>query len=290
MTIFSVWQDSVVPVRWPTVAAVADILPMLDSEQRREAFEWLLRVTSAPLRARLLEAGSHFLEDEVLIAYLRERHDDVRRNAGLEILKRRESRSFASVVALLADEDDDVVMQAVLVLGHWGGSAALEPLRGVLSHRAVKVVHAAITALATSGDAATVPLIAPFLRAEPWLRFAAIDALAGIATEEACVALDSIAHESPFGEEAAAAALRIRARRAADQDLQWFVAAIGDEEPLVRLACAEFFGRRESIASEPFLERLVADPDPRVSIRAEELLVKRITRLWPNITREGTQR
>jgi len=290
MTIFSVWQDSIIPVKWPTVAAVADILPMLDSEQRREAFEWLLRITSAPLRERLLVAGSHLLEDEVLIGYLRERHDDVRRNAGLEILKRRESRSFASVVALLADDDDDVVMQAVLVLGHWGGAAVVQPLCAVLSHSAVNVVHAAITALAESADAATVPFITPFLRAEPWLRFAAIDALACIGTEEACIALDSVTRESPFGEEAAAAALRIRARRAADQDLPWFESAIGDEEPLVRLACAEFFGRRESITSEPFLERLAADPDPQVSIRAEEFLVKRITRLWPNIIREGTHK
>src|SRR4030095_13134161 len=98
--------------------ALLDQLPSLPSEARVAAIERLIRNSSPVIRERALRTGAAVVSDERLAAYLRAEGGDGLRNAGLEMLKMRGSRAIGLAVRLLRDKDPDVVLQAVLALGH----------------------------------------------------------------------------------------------------------------------------------------------------------------------------
>ena len=179
----------------------------LEGELQREALENVLRTGSAELRQRALRAGAVVLPDDVLVGYLRDGADDVMRNAGLEMLKLRGHRAFATVLGLLEDGDPDVVLQAVLVLDALRDPRAWPRLRVLLRDGDSNVVQAAIMAAGHLGGSGAARDVIPFLSAEPWLQVAAAQALGDLRATSAVqhlAALLSDAFLEPFAAEALA--------------------------------------------------------------------------------------
>ncbi len=199
---------------WKECMELLDRLPGLALERRAEVIEQLVRNPSPGIRERALRVGAAVLPDERLVDYLRSESDAVLRNAGLEILKDRGSRSFALAVGLLKDGDPDVVLQAVMLLDHIKNPRAVEPLRAALHHRDQNVAQAAIVAVGHLGDARAVPDLLPFLDAEPWLQLAAIQALGDLRSADAVEPLAALLTDLTVGSLAAEALAQIGGDRA----------------------------------------------------------------------------
>lgn len=153
-----------------------DLLPTMSPDQQLEVFERVIKSSNPAVRPRALGLGAAILSNNRLLEYLRE-EDDVRRNAAVEILKLRRKRSFNLACYLLEDRDPEVVLQAVLILSHLRDRNALDPLLQVLDHSDPNVVQEAIVALGRLGDVRALSAIRPFLRGEPWLQAASIEAM-----------------------------------------------------------------------------------------------------------------
>ena len=194
---------------WDECIELLDHLPGLPLEERSESIERLLRNSSPGIRSRALRVGAAILPDDKLIALLRDEGDAVRRNAGVEILKLRGARSFQLVIDLLADDDPDVVLQAVLILDHLKDPRAFEPLRAALKHADPNVAQEAIVAVGRLGDARAIADLLPFLESDTWLRMAAVQALGDIRSTAATPALDGLLTDLLIGPIAAEALARI---------------------------------------------------------------------------------
>jgi HEAT repeat protein len=133
----------------------------------------------------------------------------VLRNAGLEILKLRGSRSYPVAIRLLRDSDPDVVLQSVLLLDHLRDPRALGPLRATLTHPDPNVVQGAILAVGRLGNASSVPDLLPFLTADPWLQMAAVQALGDLRSARAVRPLANLLTDLVAGPIAAEAVARI---------------------------------------------------------------------------------
>jgi HEAT repeat protein len=160
-----------------------DMLPELDPDDQLAVFERVIRSPRPQVRQRALGLGAAILSDSRLLKYLHE-DDDVRRNAAVEMLKLRRRRSLELACALLADEESDVVVQAIQVLAHLRDRQAVEPLARVLEHDDPNVVQEAILALARIGDVRGLPAILPHLKGIPWVQAAALEAVGRLGSSE----------------------------------------------------------------------------------------------------------
>ncbi|MDJ0766833.1 MAG: HEAT repeat domain-containing protein [Myxococcota bacterium] len=154
-----------------------DSIPTLSAEERVAAVERLLRSPSQAIREAVTRVGSSALGDDELVRYIRDRDDDVLRNAALEMLKYRGRAAVELGISLLKDRDPDVVLQAVLLLDHLKDPRTLQPLRGLLEHPNANVVQATIVAIGHIGHAGAASDLIPFLKSSQWFQFAAIQAL-----------------------------------------------------------------------------------------------------------------
>lgn len=188
---------------------ILDRLPGLPVEERVFALERLVRNPSPGIRERALRIGSALLSDDQLITYLRNDGDAALRNAGLEILKLRGSRSFSAALRLLKDADADVVLQAVLILEHLRDPRALESLRGVLDHPDPNVIQAAILATGKLGNTRSIPDLLPMLKGDPWLQMATVQALGDLRSTAAIRPLSELLTDLLVGSMAAEAIARI---------------------------------------------------------------------------------
>ena len=178
-------------------------------DDRQELLLTMLRGSSSDARDRCLRIGAETLPEEALVALLREETDDVARNAGLEMLKLRGRRSFATAVQLLGDDDDDVVLQGVLLLDAIGDPRAWPRLRPLLRRSNENIVQAAITAAGRLGSRATVSDILPFLEGDLWMRMAALAALGQLRSRAAVGAVARLLADPDLGGAAAEALARI---------------------------------------------------------------------------------
>jgi HEAT repeat protein len=194
---------------WEECAELLDRLPLLPMAARGEALERLLPNTSPGIRERALRLGAAILDDQALVDMLRDDADAVRRNAGLEILKIRGSRSYQVALGLLRDGESEVVLQAVLLLDHLRDPRALGPLRAALAHPDPNVVQGVIVALGRLGNAGSVPDLLPFLAADPWLQMAAVQALGDLRSARAVRPLANLLTDLVVGPMAAEAVARI---------------------------------------------------------------------------------
>ena len=199
---------------WEECMDLLERLPALDIEERRVAVERLIRNPSPGIRQRVLKMGAVLLTDEQLVTYLREDADDVLRNMGLEVMKLKGLKAMPLAVTLLKDADSDVVLQAVLVLGHLRDPRALEHLRGLLSHKDTNVAQAVILAMGRLGDGQCVADLLPFLKGDPWLQMAAIQALGDIRSPQAVKPLEALLPDLFLGPLAIEALARIGGRGA----------------------------------------------------------------------------
>lgn len=194
---------------WEECMELLDGLPALPLERRAQVLEQLVRNPSPGIRKRALRIGVAVLGDATLVDYLRRDADAALRNAGIEILKARGGKSFPLAVELLADDDPEVLLQAVLILDHIKDPRAIEPLRGVLTHPDPNVVQAAIVAIGHLGDARAIPDLRPFLTADPWLQIAAVQALGDLRSPEAVGSLAELLTDLMMGPAAAEAMAQI---------------------------------------------------------------------------------
>lgn len=231
-------------------------LPGLAPDERHAAIVDLARDRSAAVRGEALRVGAVVLPDDSLVRLLREPADAALRNAGLEMLKMRGARALSLAVHLLDDEDDDVVLQAVLVLGHVKDPRALEPLRRRLRHRDPNVVQAAITAIGKIGDARVVEDLLPFLNGDVWLQFAAVEALGDVRAGEAVEPLAGLLTDVMVGFQAAESLARIGGSAAWDALGRHWLALEGE------LETAPFLGLLAHVA-----EGLPRPPDGPAELR-----------------------
>jgi len=194
---------------WEDATRLLEKLPTLSASRRIDAIEKLVRVTSPGIRERALRLGASLLPEERLAEHVHNDADATLRNAGLEMLKLRGPRSFPLALRLLADADEDVVLQAVLILDHLRDPRALEPLRGVLASTDLNIVQAAIVAIGRLGNARSVPYLLPFLDGDPWLQMAAVQALGDLRSPRAVPALARLFSDLLLGSLAVEAVARI---------------------------------------------------------------------------------
>ncbi|MGE5234670.1 MAG: HEAT repeat domain-containing protein [Acidobacteriota bacterium] len=194
---------------WEDATRLLEKLPTLSPNRRIDAIEKLVRVTSPGIRERALRLGASLLPEERLAEHVHNDADATLRNAGLEMLKLRGPRSFPLALRLLADADQDVVLQAVLILDHLRDPRALEPLRGVLAATDLNIVQAAILAIGRLGNARSVPYLLPFLDSDPWLQMAAVQALGDLRSPRAVPALARLFPDLLLGSFAVEAVARI---------------------------------------------------------------------------------
>lgn len=164
-----------------------------------EALDRLLHDHSPAVRERAVRMGAALLPADSLVGFLRDGADDVRRSAGLAMLKARGPEAAGLAVGLLQDRDPNVVLHAVLLLDGLKDPRALEPLRRVLRHPNLNVVQAALVAIGHLGNAGAVRDLVPFLGADPWVRMAAVEALGDLRAAEAVPHLAAMADDGLCG-------------------------------------------------------------------------------------------
>ncbi|OGF65582.1 MAG: hypothetical protein A2Y62_12690, partial [Candidatus Fischerbacteria bacterium RBG_13_37_8] len=165
---------------WEECAKMLEELPELQFPDRIKTLEYLMRNPSPWIRQRALRIGAAIIPEKQLLEYLRNGKDDVLRNMGLEILKKRGSNILSFALELLKDKEADVVLQAILLLDHMKDPRALESLRQMLHHSNPNIVQSAIVALGNIGDKRVMQDIIMFLNSDPWLQTAAIQALGNL--------------------------------------------------------------------------------------------------------------
>jgi len=198
---------------WEECMALLESIPGMALDERADVIERLLRNPSPGVRERALRVGVAVLSDGTLIDYLRSDSDAVLRNAALEILKERGGKSYSLAVGLLHDKDPDVVLQAILILDHIQDPRAVEPLRSVLGCEDPNVIQAAIVAIGHLGDARAIPDLLPFLKADPWVQLAAVQALGDLRSAAAVSPLSSLLPDLMLGPIAAEAIAKIGGAR-----------------------------------------------------------------------------
>jgi HEAT repeat protein len=184
-------------------------LPHLSDGERASALERLFRDPSPDVRQAAVRMGAMFLQEDTVVAYLRNASDDVLRNAAAEMLKHCGPRSVALARLLIHDRDKDVVLQAVHLLQHFRDAGAIGPLRQLLGHPDPNVAQAAILALGRVGHAGVAADLLPFLTREMWLQMAAIEALGELRSQVAVESLARLLPDAMLGELAAQALSRI---------------------------------------------------------------------------------
>jgi HEAT repeat protein len=186
----------------------------LPADMRATVLGRLLHSPTTDVREPALRMGAEVLTTDQLVTFLREAADDTLRNAAAEMLKARGRHGVPLAIELLNDRDAGVVLQAVLVLDHVRDPRALEPLRATLHHTNLNVVQAAIIAIGHLGNRAMVQDLLPFLRRDPWVQMAAIEALGDLRAPEAISALAALLDDAFLGPVAADAVARIGSEEA----------------------------------------------------------------------------
>jgi len=250
----------------------------LETGERRELLLTMIRAGSGELRERALRIGSETLPESTLVEFLREEADDVVRNAGLEMLKLRGRRSFATAIALLADPDDDVVLQAVLLLDATGDPRAWPHLRPLLRRPDPNITQAVITAAGRLGSRSAAEDLVPFLSADLWLQMAALAALGQLRSREAVRPIAALLNDPCLGEMAAESLARIGGTAAARALAEHWMATENESAaaqwlPLLAQALVETEGPLRAPQLRRMLQRYLTAENHAVAVSAAEALL-----------------
>jgi HEAT repeat protein len=133
-----------------------------------------------PERKQAIDQAAEEADPDELVHIMSDGDHSLRRNAAMEALTRGGPRSIPALLRALRSEDTELVMFAAGVLGRTRDPAAVPHLVALLEHQEPNVATAAMEALAQLRATVAVGSLVKALDRDPWLRFAAVDALGEI--------------------------------------------------------------------------------------------------------------
>ena len=151
-----------------------------------------LEQVDRPARSQAIAQAAEVVEPDDLIEVMSDGNDSRRRSAAMEALSRGGTRSVPALLRALKDSDPEVVMFAANVLGRTRDPAAIPHLVSLLDHADPNVAQAAIDSLAQLRATVAVNSLVKILDRDPWLRFAAVNALGEIGDTKAVEPLASL--------------------------------------------------------------------------------------------------
>lgn len=153
-------------------------LPKETYEQKVSTLLYLLKLPIAGIRNTALYIASNILKDETIIDMLRNDADDVMRNSAMEIIKNKGEAGLNLALRLIKDDDNDVVLSAVLILDHFKDKRTIRPLVKLLEkNKDINIIQAVLLALGNTGDKSVLEILLKYLDKEIWLQIASITAL-----------------------------------------------------------------------------------------------------------------
>jgi HEAT repeat protein len=138
-----------------------------------------------PAREQAIARAVHETDPDDLVRMMGDGDRSIRRNAAMEALSRGGQRSIPALLRALRSDDPELAMFAANVLGRTRDPAAVPHLVALLEHADANVAQAAIDALAQLRATVAVQSLVKALDRDPWLRFAAVDALGEIGDAQA---------------------------------------------------------------------------------------------------------
>ena len=174
-----------------------------------EALLSALGDTDRSRREEAITQAAVAADPDSLVELLGKHDDAASRNAALEALGRGGSRSLPALVRALRGSDEEVVMFAAMALAQTRDSGGIPHLLRLLHHPDLNVAQAAIDALGKLRAVSATGPIEKMLTADPWLRFAAANALGEIGSPSSVPALLRVLHDPSLSDLAIEALGRI---------------------------------------------------------------------------------
>ncbi len=199
------------PTRPSVATRVAALNALIDGDEREQAILAALDDDAPAVRERAIRLATRYVEPAVLGELVADGANAVRRNAALSALERQGPYALPHLQAMLASEDQDVVMFALQVLSRIGDPAAAPSIIPLARHSDLNVAQSAIEALGQLRCREAVPALLELLRGELWLQLAALDALGAIGDARAIGPLVDLVPDSVVAEPALQALQRLAA-------------------------------------------------------------------------------
>jgi HEAT repeat protein len=156
-------------------------------------------------RQQVIHEAARIVDPENLLAAVGDHEDAARRNAAMEALHQAGPRGIPTLLRALRHSDLEVVMFAASLLGKSRDRTVVFHLLELLDHTDINIAQAAIESLATLRATEAVDKLVEMLRADPWLQFAAVNALGQIGDSRATGALIPLVHDDLLGDAAISA-------------------------------------------------------------------------------------
>ena len=241
-----------------------------------EALLSALGDTDRSRREQAIAQAAVAADPDSLVELLGKHEDAVSRNAALEALGRGGSRSLPALVRALRGSDEEVVMFAAMALAQTRDSGGIPHLLRLLHHPDLNVAQAAIDALGKLRAVSATGPIEKMLTADPWLRFAAANALGEIASPGSVPALLRVVHDPSLSDLAIEALGKIGS---ADAGVALAEIAIERVETEQFTVCVLALGRalaqqldRSALAANPVWTRLASPEAAAVHERLRRIL------------------
>jgi HEAT repeat protein len=165
-------------------------------------------------RVEAIARAARTAEPEALVAIVGDGENSIARNAAMQALADGGERSVPALVKALRSPDADVVLFSLGVLGRTRDRSAIPHIIPLLEDDNLNVAQAAIEALANLRASVAVDALVRTLRRDPWLQFAAIQALGEIGDARSVQALAPLLSEEGLREVVVEALGRIGTREA----------------------------------------------------------------------------
>ncbi|MBN2371033.1 MAG: HEAT repeat domain-containing protein [Vicinamibacteria bacterium] len=201
----------------------------------------------------------------VLETALRNHENATIRNSAMEIYVRLGIAAVPALVALLADDDEEVRSFAAAMLGTVRDSSALRPLIAALQDSCVNTRHMAAASLGQLGLREAVGPLIELLKEEPWLKYPAIYALGEIGDPRATGALVPLLKD----EQLRSAVLESLGRFAGRDVLPYVLPFLYDPDPGLRTVTIQAIVSIEQRATDSG-DSLA--PEVRAALDREELI------------------
>lgn len=241
-----------------------------------EALLSALGDTDRSRREEAIAQAAVAADPDSLVELLGKHDDAASRNAALEALARGGSRSLPALVRALRSSDEEVVMFAAMALAQTRGPGGIPHLLRLLHHPDLNVAQAAIDALGKLRAVSATGPIEKMQTADPWLRFAAANALGEIGSPSSVPALLRVLHDPSLSDLAIEALGKIGSGNAAVALAEIAIERVETEQFTVCvLALGRALGQqldRTALAANPVWTRLASPEAAAVHERLRRIL------------------